>query len=484
MVEELPDGWGEYPLDDLVQILDSRRVPVNATEREQRLAASDHRYPYYGATGQVGDIDDYLFEGEAVLLGEDGAPFLDHLRPKAYVVNGKFWVNNHAHILRGNGAIENAFLSHQLNISDYRRHVSGTTRLKLTQANMRQIWLRVPPVNEQRRIVDKIETLFAQLDKGEEAVRQVQKLLVRYRQSILKAAVTGELTADWRAERAGQLEHGRELLSRVLKERRRDWSGRGNHRDPVAPAAPDLPQLPHSWTWASPEQLSKASANSLCIGPFGSNLKVEDYRDSGVPLVFVRHIRARYFSGLNPKYVDGKKAKELSSHQVFPGDLLITKMGEPPGDVCMYPKESPAAIITADCIRFAPASPPLEVRYLETAISSPVVQQQIKKIAKGVAQQKVTLANFKRIAIPLPPQAEQLRIVELVDDALSRTTALLNWCEAELLRSASLRQAILRDAFAGRLVPQDPDDEPASALLARIAAENKAARGTRREVNA
>ena len=198
MMEDLPQSWGQTRLAEVVDILDSQRIPLNSKERQERLARATQTYPYYGATGQIGEIDDFIFDGEAVLLGEDGAPFLEPYKAKAYRVYGKYWVNNHAHILRGNGTLDNSFLCHQLNVLDYRRFVSGTTRLKLTQASLKQIPIKLPPLNEQRRIVEKIETLFARLDKGEEALREVQKLLARYRQSVLKAAVTGQLTADWR----------------------------------------------------------------------------------------------------------------------------------------------------------------------------------------------------------------------------------------------------------------------------------------------
>jgi type I restriction enzyme S subunit len=95
-------GWVLAPLGDVCEILDSLRVPVNSDERDKRIVgkSTSGLYPYYGATGQVGVIDGYLFEGEHILLGEDGAPFLEPFRDKAYIADGKFWVNNHAHILR------------------------------------------------------------------------------------------------------------------------------------------------------------------------------------------------------------------------------------------------------------------------------------------------------------------------------------------------------------------------------------------------
>lgn len=145
MNEELPLGWETVPLEKTVDILDSQRIPVNNSERKKRLSKAAALYPYYGATGKVGYIDDYIFDGEAVLLGEDAAPFLDFGKSKAYLVEGQFWVNNHAHILRGKDGLDNRFLCHQLNTVGYRPFVSGTTRLKLTQASMKQIPLRIAP---------------------------------------------------------------------------------------------------------------------------------------------------------------------------------------------------------------------------------------------------------------------------------------------------------------------------------------------------
>ncbi|MEQ8326768.1 MAG: restriction endonuclease subunit S [Parvibaculaceae bacterium] len=359
-------------------------------------------------------------------------------------------------------------------------HTSSVTVKHLSSLTVLDIPLPLPPRSEQERIVEKIDTLFARLDKGEEVLRAIQKLLARYRQSVLKAAVTGELTADWRAENAHRLEDGRDLLEHILKTRRENWSGRGKYKEPVAPDTAGLPELPEGWVWASPEQLSSPAPNSLCIGPFGSNLKVDDYREEGVPLVFVRHIRAKNFSGLSPKFVSREKAQELRSHKVDPGDILITKMGEPPGDVCIYPFSAEAAVITADCIKMSPPKVGVSVGYLELALSSDVVQSQIRKISKGVAQQKVNLANFKRIAIPLPPLPLQEMIEHSVAERLSKLAVLEEWCDTEVDRSSALRQSILKNAFSGRLVDQDPSDEPASELLARVKAAQTTAKKTKR----
>ena len=158
----LPKGWELCHLEDVCGILDFQRRPINANERAIRNAYGGAKYPYYGATGQVGTIDDYLFDGNFILLGEDGAPFLDKNSPKAYSVSGKIWVNNHAHILspKCNGR----YLLYFLNSLDYRSYVTGTTRLKLTQEAMRRIVIALPPIKEQARIVGKIDTLFDTLE--------------------------------------------------------------------------------------------------------------------------------------------------------------------------------------------------------------------------------------------------------------------------------------------------------------------------------
>ena len=176
-----------------VEIWDTLRKPVNAKERQSRIEGKDigELYPYYGATGQVGYIDGYISDGEYVLLGEDGAPFLQPTATKAYLIHGKAWVNNHAHVLRSK--YNNAFLCYYLNSFDYQGFVSGTTRLKLTQAAMRQIPIPAPPLSEQKHIVSRIEELFSQLDASVAELKTAKERLKVYRQAVLKEAF-GEVT--------------------------------------------------------------------------------------------------------------------------------------------------------------------------------------------------------------------------------------------------------------------------------------------------
>ncbi len=162
--ELLPAGWTACTLEDIVEIKDNLRQPINSAERNKRIAGKKESelYPYYGATGQVGYIDKYLMDGKYLLLGEDGAPFLDKMANKAYIVEGKCWVNNHAHVLLPHCNTE--YMCLYLNQFSYYSYVTGSTRLKLTQASMKKMPVLVPPLAEQERIVGKVEELFAVLD--------------------------------------------------------------------------------------------------------------------------------------------------------------------------------------------------------------------------------------------------------------------------------------------------------------------------------
>ena len=162
--QKLPEGWAVCCLENVAEVLDNLRKPINSNERNSRIANKHESelFPYYGATGQVGFIDDYLIDGKFLLLGEDGAPFLDKYAIKSYPIKGKCWVNNHAHILKP--LCDFDYLMYYLNHVDYKDYVNGSTRLKLTQSDMRSIKILLPPLTEQKRISVKIKYLFCLLD--------------------------------------------------------------------------------------------------------------------------------------------------------------------------------------------------------------------------------------------------------------------------------------------------------------------------------
>jgi type I restriction enzyme S subunit len=151
----LPEGWQQVQLGDVCEFLDSQRIPVNDAERAQRIRGRkpEELYPYYGANGQVGWIDDFIFDEPLILLAEDGGAFGSTTEPISYAVAGKCWVNNHAHVLRPKACIDFDFCLWSLRIRpDLEDIVSGSTRAKLNQRLARSISIPLPPLAEQKRI--------------------------------------------------------------------------------------------------------------------------------------------------------------------------------------------------------------------------------------------------------------------------------------------------------------------------------------------
>lgn len=360
-------------------------------------------------------------------------------------------------VLRSPQAGLASMLRYQLSAPDFRRWIErgvhGVTgsHTRAKDDHILDFPTRVPPLAEQERIVAAIEEAFSKLDAGEAGLRTARQLLKRMRNAILTAAVTGRLVPQDPTDTPAT-----KLLADLG----------------VEPLDLDEPALPHGWEWATIESISAPQRNALAIGPFGSNLKVADYASDGVPLVFVRNIRRRDFRS-DRKFVSMTKADELASHSVRQGDVLVTKMGDPPGDTAVY-EEQDAAIITADCIKVTCGSA-VAPEYLALAIAGGETRRRLLDATRGVAQKKVSLARFKVLPVAIPPIQEQQRIATEVDRQFSFLDVCERAVDTALAQSAALRRSVLKAAFEGKLVPQDPTDEPASELLDRIRAERAAA---------
>lgn len=225
--------------------------------------------------------------------------------------------------------------------------------------------------------------------------------------------------------------------------------------------------LPEGWAYARADAIKADSFNALAIGPFGSNLKVSDYRDDGVPLVFVRNIRAKAFDPCDLKYVSEAKAATLRPHAVERGDILVTKMGDPPGDTAIYPLAE-QGVVTADCIKLT-AHPAVDARYIMYALTSPAIKGQILRITQGVAQPKMSLARFRSgIEIPLAPTAEQRRIVAAIEEQFSRIDAGVAALRRARQNLKRMRAAVLHAAVMGRLVEHDLSEPSLAPLMSKV----------------
>jgi type I restriction enzyme S subunit len=241
------------------------------------------------------------------------------------------------------------------------------------------------------------------------------------------------------------------------------------------------PHLPSGWTWITPADVAANERHALAIGPFGSNLKVSDYKDSGVPLVFVRSIRASNFGGNDGPCVSPAKAEELRAHSIRGDDILITKMGDPPGDSTVYPTRCPPAVITADCIKWRVDPLRATPWFFAYAIRTHAARQQIATMTKGVAQKKISLERFRAMRLPMAPLREQKAIVAAIESHFSRLDAATATLERVQRNLERYRASVLKAAVEGRLVPTEAElakkegrsYEPASVLLKRILTERR-----------
>jgi type I restriction enzyme S subunit len=425
----IPQGWHECRLENCVEVLDSLRVPVNNVERQSRIEGKtvDQLYPYYGATGKVGVIDDFLFDEELVALGEDGVPFLDPLKQKAYMLHGKAWVNNHAHVLRGfDGVAVNKFVFYYLNQFNYQGYVNGGTRLKLTQASMRAIPIALPPLAEQVRIAAKLDELLAQVDTLKARIDGIPVLLKRFRQSVLAAAVSGRLTRESYDSLSGT--YALEPLGKLVAEPLRNGK---SVKDGIGQRV---------------LRLSALKKNSI------------DFFES----------KAGNWTGIN-----------FEQYIVKNDDFLISRGN---GSKALVGRGGLARHVTNNVaypdtmIRVRPDTQKLLPKFLATVWNSQLVRRQIESTARTTAGiWKISQGDLEVLKIPLPSLVEQREIVRSVEQLFAYTDHLETKIASAKSRIDHLTQSILTKAFRGELVPQDPNDEPAGALLDRIKAQRATA---------
>lgn len=416
---KVPANWCWAYLKNVSDCLDNFRKPINANERNARLGD----VPYYGATGQVGWIDDYLTNEELVLLGEDGAPFLDLLKNKAYLINGKAWVNNHAHILRSKfGTMGNRLLIEYLNSFDFTGFVTGTTRLKLTQANMNKIIIPLVPLAEQQRIVERIESLFAKLDEAKENMKNVLEGFETRKAAILHKAFTGELTAKWRKQHGVSMD-----------------------------------------TW---EEKKLGDVTDILSS---KRIYKNEYVNEGIPFFRSSEIVDLYEYGYTePKFFISKdRYDEINKKYGVPevGDLLVTSVGTigktwivderkfyyKDGNITQVKKNSS-----------------INMKYLNYFICSENFKKQVSDTVAGTAYNALTIIKFKNILISIPTLPEQTEIVRIIDGLLAKEQQANELSENALAKIDLIKKAILARAFRGELGTNNPADEPAIELLKRV----------------
>lgn len=333
--------------------------------------------------------------------------------------------------------------------------------------------------NQQTRIVEKLEELLSDLDAGMAELKAAQKKLALYRQSLLKAAVEGALTSEWRRQHPPS-ETGAQLLQRILTERRARWEAKQlakfaeqgktppkdwekKYPEPVVPDTAELPALPEGWAWASVDQLGFV-VRGASPRPAGD----PRYFGGSVPWITVGSLTADESMFLDRVDQFVTEAGRNASRYIEPQTLLLTNSGATLG----VPKITRiAGCINDGSVALLDVDDPLKT-YLYWFLRTQTMK--LRATNQGAAQPNLNTDIVRRICVPICAAGEMQMINELlgriVEDARTQERAI----DATLAQSTAQRQNILRAAFSGQLVPQDPSDEPASVLLERVRAQRAA----------
>ncbi len=427
-----------------------------------------------GYTSDVKSSGSYFAHGD-VLYGRL-RPYLNKVYRAGFegLASGEFIV------FQEHPYLNNAYLKYFLNQAEfvhYATRLNTGDRPRVDFGQLAGYTFPLPPLPEQHRIVAEIEKQFTRLDASVAALKRVQANLTRYRASVLNAACEGTLVpteAELARSEGRDYEPADRLLERILTERRARRASQENrgrkYKEPVAPDTSDLPELPEGWVWSRFDQMVSTLEGGTAVSAISTRSNRLVLRSSAVRQGLVDYEDYRYLP-------DG--TKQGPDPYIATGDLLFTRLSgtlEYVGNCAVVGElrgrkiEFPDRIFRGRCV--SGISP----NFIQLAFAEKTLRRSLEAKAKSSAgHQRISLTDLREYCIPLPPLAEQRRIVAEVERRLSVIQQAEVAVEANLARAERLRQSILKQAFSGKLVPQDPDDEPASALLERIRAEREAA---------
>jgi type I restriction enzyme S subunit len=342
--------------------------------------------------------------------------------------------------------ISSRYLQYFLNsfsFASYATHLNAGDRPRVDFEQLSPYPFPVAPYEQQQRIVAEIEKQFSRLDDAVANLKRVKANLKRYKATVLKAAVEGKLTEDWRNQHP-DVEPASKLLERILAERRVKWNGRGKYKEPAKPDTSDLPPLPEKWTRASVDQLTSHITS-------GSRDWTRYYGRGNGTFILAQNVRTMRLDLSDHQAVDPPKSDaETVRTRVSIGDLLVTIVGAKTGEVCRIPMELVDHFVCQSVALLRPLMP-ASAKFMELYLASPENgQAQWKHYIYGQGRPHLSFEQLKMTAIAVPPLAEQQQIVLEVERRLSVIDELEATVEVNLARADRLRQSILARAFSLR----------------------------------
>ena len=467
---ELPNNWELCRFGAITFNRDPERVPLSVEVRRNRQGS----YDYYGASGVIDKIDDYLFEKPLLLIGEDGANLINRSTPIAFIARGKYWVNNHAHVIDGINEEFLLYLCIHINAISLEAYITGSAQPKMNQAKMNSILIALPPLEEQKRIIAKVDELMLlcdQLEQQTEASIEAHATLV----DVLLATLTDSVDADELAQNweriaeyfdslftteksidalkqtvlqlavMGKLvpqnpddEPASVLLEKIAKEKEQLIKEKKVRKEKLLPSISEEEKpfkLPQGWKWSRLQSI----ASKITDGEHQTPPRISN----GHMLLSAKNVRDGFLDMDNCDYIseaDYNKSRERCCPET--GDLLIVSVGGTIGRSSLVSDNDQFALVRS----VAMIKPLLfNSAYLKYSMDSSLLQNAIHSNKRGGAQPCLYLSEISKFIFPMPPLAEQQRIVSKIDELLAICDQL-----KEKLQQSQETQVQLTDALIDR----------------------------------
>jgi type I restriction enzyme S subunit len=393
---DIPKTWKWVRFGDITYNRDSERIPLSVSERKKLTKT----YDYYGASGVIDKVDKYLFDKTLLLIGEDGANLINRSTPIAFLAKGKYWVNNHAHVLDAHEKLNLSFLANYINSISLVKYITGTAQPKMNQARMNGIWVPLPPSKEQNRIVAKLEEIQPFLDRYEKAYNRLeaynQKFPENLKKSILQYAIEGKLVEQRPEEGTGEA-----LYQEIQAEKKKFIQAGKIKKSKKLPeiTEDEIPfEIPENWKWVK-------LGNTINLLS-GADLSSKDYNSSHNGIVYITGA-----SCIENGKVIVNRWTNVPKNIAHKGDLLLTCKGTVGKTAILTDIEE--AHVARQIMAITPIN--MNVKYINYFILS--VVDKLKKSAKSMIP-GINRASILNLLFPLPPLEEQKRIVEKIEELM------------------------------------------------------------------
>ena len=468
---QLPEGWRWTTIGDVARDTQIGIVRSKAQQNREGQGVPYLKMNNLTMSGKVttddivfvqatqDEIDRYALRGGDILFNTRNS--IELVGKTGIVTQGAsgFIYNNNLMRIRTKPNVLPLFIAYQMCSPDFRNRME---RVKRSTTNVAALYAKdvlplpiaLAPVDQQSFIVAEIEKQFSRLDEAIANLKRVKANLKRYKAAVLKAAVKGKLTEEWRKAHP-DAEPASELLKRILAERRAKWDGKVKYKEPAGPDATKLPPLPHDWVYASVEQLGIVGEQAVLTGPFGTNLGHEDFTEAGVPVLTISCLKETGIDLAKVDFVSEEKAQELERYRLKAGDLLFSRMASV-GRAGIVGEALKRALFNYHIMRLRLEPTVLVAKYYMAYVrGSTQVNLYIRDVNHGATRDGINTEQLLNMPVAMPPLAEQEQIVEEVERRLSVVEELEAVVAANFQRTVRLRQAVLHNAFSGRLFVTD-----------------------------